>query len=381
VKKLLLRKIAGKLHLWFGLAAGIVIFIISITGSIYVFQQEISSLWYKDILYTDNTSGETLPVNTLWKNAQEALPNEEEIVQGYIYKNPRTTWSFLAYKYDPAALTYFGNFVYYKWVYVNPHNGRITGIIDYKYDFFNIIKYIHWSLLLKTEIGQPIIGWSTLIFVVMTITGIILWWPRNKNAVKQRLTLNFKGHWKRNNYNLHNVSGFYILFIVLIIAITGLVYAFTWMDNAIYFLATGSTQRPVQAAVSSELTGSQKKDPLQKAIEAAQQAFPEWESIFTSGIPDDSTGTIYVNVNMRKGTYYKTNELYFNKYDGELLKGEYYRKLTAGEKFIKMNYDIHVGAIGGLPTKILAFIVSLTAASLPVTGFLIWIGRRKKKKK
>jgi len=46
---------------------------------------------------------------------------------------------------------------------------------------------------------------------------------------------------------------------------------------------------------------------------------------------------------------------------------------------VAANYDIHVGAILGLPTKIIAFIVSLICASLPVTGFMIWWGRRKKK--
>ena len=42
-----------------------------------------------------------------------------------------------------------------------------------------------------------------------------------------------------------------------------------------------------------------------------------------------------------------------------------------------MNYDIHVGAIGGLTGKIIAFIVSLICASLPVTGFLVWWMKRR----
>lgn len=46
-----------------------------------------------------------------------------------------------------------------------------------------------------------------------------------------------------------------------------------------------------------------------------------------------------------------------------------------------MNYDLHVGSILGLPGKILAFFGALIGASLPVTGFLVWWGKRKKKKK
>jgi uncharacterized iron-regulated membrane protein len=58
-----------------------------------------------------------------------------------------------------------------------------------------------------------------------------------------------------------------------------------------------------------------------------------------------------------------------------------YRDKPAGEKFIGMNYDIHVGAILGWPTKILAFVASLVCATLPVTGFFIWWNRLKKNKK
>ncbi len=54
---------------------------------------------------------------------------------------------------------------------------------------------------------------------------------------------------------------------------------------------------------------------------------------------------------------------------------------NVSQKIMRMNYDVHVGAIAGLPGKILAFFLSAIIASLPVTGFLIWWGRRKKAKK
>jgi uncharacterized iron-regulated membrane protein len=46
-----------------------------------------------------------------------------------------------------------------------------------------------------------------------------------------------------------------------------------------------------------------------------------------------------------------------------------------------MNYDIHTGAILGLPGKFLAFFASLICASLPVTGVYVWWGRKNKAKK
>ena len=58
-----------------------------------------------------------------------------------------------------------------------------------------------------------------------------------------------------------------------------------------------------------------------------------------------------------------------------------FEEATVAEKIMRMNYDVHVGAIAGLPGKILAFFLSAIIASLPVTGFLIWWGRRNKAKK
>jgi len=46
-----------------------------------------------------------------------------------------------------------------------------------------------------------------------------------------------------------------------------------------------------------------------------------------------------------------------------------------------MKYDIHTGAILGLPGKLLAFFVSLICASLPVTGFIICLKKKGNQKK
>jgi uncharacterized iron-regulated membrane protein len=64
-----------------------------------------------------------------------------------------------------------------------------------------------------------------------------------------------------------------------------------------------------------------------------------------------------------------------------VLMGHFYLWLpTEIGQLLRMNYDIHTGAVIGLPGKILAFFASLIAASLPVTGFYIRWGRRKQSK-
>ena len=71
---------------------------------------------------------------------------------------------------------------------------------------------------------------------------------------------------------------------------------------------------------------------------------------------------------------------YFDRYSGKLLKYLPNAKKSMGLKLNDLNYDIHIGQALGLTGKIIAFLASLISASLPVTGFIIWLGKRKKSK-
>ena len=91
-------------------------------------------------------------------------------------------------------------------------------------------------------------------------------------------------------------------------------------------------------------------------------------------------------VNHKPGTYYNSDFYHYDQFTGKELPatGSYAGKFSEApfaDKLVRMNYDIHVGAVLGLPGKFLAFFASLIAASLPVTGFLIWKGRKKRKSK
>ncbi|MBN8855163.1 MAG: hypothetical protein BGO55_24850 [Sphingobacteriales bacterium 50-39] len=78
----------------------------------------------------------------------------------------------------------------------------------------------------------------------------------------------------------------------------------------------------------------------------------------------------------------KQNTLFLSPYNGRLLKADLYTNYNAYDKVARSNYDFHTGRIRalGIGSKIIYFLAALMAASLPVTGFLIWWGRRKKSK-
>ncbi|MFT3827992.1 MAG: PepSY-associated TM helix domain-containing protein [Chitinophagaceae bacterium] len=373
------KKLIGQVHLWLGLTSGIIVVLVSLTGCLFVFQKEISGIVFSKTFNVEPQQTR-LPLSVLQQNAQKAMGANKPINSVTTYKDPSKAWEFMAYKANDTAITYFGVMEHYESVFVNPHTGEITGKRNYKYDFFFIVKYLHWSLLLNTKYGQPVVGYATLIFVIMMITGLILWWPKkwNKANRKKSFRIKWDAKFKRINYDLHNVLGFYAMLIAMVIAFTGMVWAFQWFEKLVYVTAAGTSQKPESKVVKSDSLLVATSNPLDIAYAEAVKQFSDCKRIGISPAYGKE-GTIYMFGYRGKETYYDYDQLQFDQYSGKLLLRTNHQEHNRGERLIGMNYDIHVGAIGGLPGKILAFVISLICASLPITGFYIWWGRRHNK--
>lgn len=127
-------------------------------------------------------------------------------------------------------------------VYVNPYNGKVLKV-DKSIFFFFVMAHIHSSFL-AGKIGGWVVAVSTVVFVISCITGLILWWHRKwTRATRQAsFTVKWKARFKRLNYDLHNVFGFYSLVICLILGLTGLMIFFKPMMNAAIKISGGTTE-------------------------------------------------------------------------------------------------------------------------------------------
>src|SRR5690606_7812978 len=120
----------------------------------------------------------------------------------------------------------------YKLVYLNPYSGELLKYKDMNRDFFRIVLDGHFYLWLPHKIGQPVVASATLIFVIMMISGVILWWPSSKKTTKQRFKIKWNARWRRRNFDLHTVLGFYMTWVAVFLAFTGLVWGFQWFANS-----------------------------------------------------------------------------------------------------------------------------------------------------
>jgi len=385
-KKKTFKQWIGVAHLWLGLTSGLIVLFLSITGCIYVFSVEIQDWQREDAIYVPQVKESRIPLSTIWKGTKKALGDTIVMNDVHVYKDQAKSLEFHCYKAseNKDAFWYADAIDYYYKVYVDPYTGKVLAIYDEERDFFNIVKMLHWSFMINHPIGQQITGWATFIFVIMLITGVILWWPKNKAARKQRFWFQWKDStkWRRKNYDLHNIFGFYVASVAIIMAFTGMVWAFTWFQSLVYVVGSQSITPPVALAEKSKITDGSKDAAFDKAAEFTKLNYKDADA-FSIGKPADTatTGVIDVYIQQYPGKYYVYHSAQFDQYTGKLLKKRMHNEKNFGEKLITANYDIHVGAILGIPGKILVFIASFICMLLPISGFLIWWGRKKKTKK
>lgn len=378
-----IKKIIGKVHLWLGFTSGIIVFIIAVTGCLYAFQAEISELTQSAYRKVTPKKASYLPPTQIKEIAEKQLPGKHVHSVQYGHKDRAAVVTF--YNLEPA---------YYYAIYINPYSGEVLKVKNMDRDFFRIVLMGHYYLWLPEAVGQRIVIYSTIIFVVMMITGLILWWPRNKAAAKQRFSIKWSAAWRRKNYDLHNVLGFYMTWVAIIMAITGLVFGWQLLANAIYKGAGGEKSltytEPLSDTTKATLANfppppgeaGREPGPVDKLWLQMQQEHKDAETI-EMHFPAAANSSIEVAVNTDADTYWKSDYRFFDQYTMKELPVDHiygrFKDAKGADKLLRMNYDIHVGAILGLPGKILAFFASLIAASLPITGFMIWWGRRKKK--
>ena len=365
------KKITGKIHLWLGLSSGLVVLLLGITGCILAFEVEIRNL-SEQFRKVKVENKPYLPPSAVKAIAEKHLISKKALGIEYPGKGKAAVAAY----YDETD---------YELVFINPYNGKVLKHKNMTEDFFRIILDGHFYLWLPHHIGQPIAASATLVFLIMMITGLILWWPKSKAARKQRFSVKWTAKWRRKNYDLHNVLGFYMTWIAIFIAITGLVFGFQWFAKSLYWVTSaGDTMVEHKHPVSDTTKTASYSDIADHLWQEHLAGIKEKESlgIYFANL---STDPVEVVVNHRPGTYYNSDFYHYDQFTGKELPatGSYagkFKEAKLADKIVRMNYDIHVGAVLGIPGKLLAFFASLIAASLPVTGFIIWWGRKKKAK-
>lgn len=368
-----MKKIIGWLHLWLGIGSGLVVLTVALTGSILVFEKELEPRLSPTFSYVEvPANAKAAPLETL-TNTVFTRYNDYKLREIIIEPAASRSIIFNINKGKNDALS----------VAVNQYTGQIIKAVDEEGRFFAVVLNLHRYLCMGTA-GKVITGISCSIFLLMVITGIVLWWPK-RNSRKQRMRVKWNASWKRLNWDLHAVLGFYVHIIIFLVALTGLTWAYKWANDLIFYAFDGKPQKKMTA-------------PKTPALNTAPTAYLTHIMHSTDSILN-YTGPVRIRFAEKKNfverkdqaiTVIKRNDdaaidniastLYFDPGTGRLVQARLYENESRGMKVRRLVYPIHTGSLLGWPTKLLALVAALVAASLPVTGLYIWLNRKKKKK-
>jgi len=377
-----LKAISLWLHRWLGLASGLVVLVVSLSGCLVVFERELNDLVYagrRFVPAANATSADPMPPSVLFAAARAALPSAEYQSFYYTLEPQQPERAALLWAYDPKIENYWA-------AHLDQYTGRVLGTFlwhdDPLSDFFGWMQHLHTTLLMG-EVGRQVVSAATLVFLVILVSGLVLWWPRSRGAIRPALTLRFSAGAKRINYDVHNVLGFYAGWVLVIVAMTGLAWGYPVVRELTYRVVSGGTPRGSEQDFADRITPaspSASAAPLDRAFAAVWTANRDARTI-TVMQPIDSLAPLQLAVGDPGRADFPHTEYLFDPTSGRLVHKERWDDHNAGEKLEGMYWGLHTGSLYGLPTKIVAIAASSLAASLPVTGFLIWYPRWRRQRR
>ena len=364
------KKIASQLHLWLGISSGLVVFIVALTGSILVFEEELEPVIYPKFHVVEAPKDQSpLSLDKLRSIVTNTYPRQRIArIEIEPHADRTVIFDLVKGKKEKNVLS----------VAVNPYTAEITDTRRENESFFHIVLQLHRYLCLK-DTGKAITGVATIMFIVIMITGLVLWWPNRKQA-SQRFIIKWNAKFKRLNWDLHAVFGFYVLPFTFLIALTGLVWSYKWVNGMIFLTSDGKPQQKREAPANVGITDTTSTGTLAKIVTETHRLLPHPGRIQFTLPESDSLSITVSKVNGNASISNVVDFLYFDQSDGKLISKRLYDDETTGMKVRRLVFPIHTGSIWGWPTKVLALLVALITATLPVTGVVIWVGRKFKKK-
>jgi uncharacterized iron-regulated membrane protein len=420
-----IRKFFNDIHLWIGLASGIIVILICLSGTLYVFNTELREMASPELYKVKHDNGaKPIPIEDLIAKVKASTGGKVASVK--ISADANISYQFMVRlkekgegkkgaekgehkaegksaekgkkpekgKEGPGGGKRPSAFA------VNQYTGKILGNISESKtataSFMQTMFSLHrWLLLDKIEkpligelenrkLGSYISGTATILFTLGVITGMVIWFPQKIRAWKQGLKVKWSGSWKRKNHDLHNSLGFYACIFLFLMGITGPQWSFPWYREALK--KTLGTYRPEDFEApkdpESKLTLAGAK-PLNIAdyILAADRALP-YKGDYSVSLPKDSTSAIAITKN-KTGFFAPSagDKLLLDQYTASVLKTEIFKDKPFNERVSNSIKALHLGDVYGMFTKIIYFFACLIATSLPITGTIIWLNKLKKKNK
>lgn len=368
------RKVWLTIHLWIGLAVGLFLSLIGVTGSALVFFHEIDG-WLTPALSIADAPPQG---RAGWRTLEDitaaainAVPGEPTGFFVYYPNHPRKAfWFFFPLRAMEGAPPDVVN------VFVDPHTATVTGARlhysgrnPFENSLTGFLFKLHYALLMRDH-GMAIVGVLAIIALISTVTGIVLWWPRN-GKWRNAFTLKWPARAARLNYDIHRLVGMFFLPVALAVIVSGVSFNLPEQFNAIVEAFSPITK--IERLRSAH--GTEGPPPLDEAFAAAASRFPDGRTESFSLLGPD--GPYVFNQMFPIGWGLEGRRtIYIARYGGDVL---HVKDPLAGDGdgFIQWQWPLHSGYVFGWPGRIVVCLFGLSWPLLFATGVLRWLQKRR----
>jgi uncharacterized iron-regulated membrane protein len=314
-----LRKAIFQIHLWTGIAMGLYVVAISVSGSALFFRSALNEATpgRKVIAGT----GPLLTKAELIAAARRAYPDYEasNVATG---TTPGREVEITLERGTKRKVRVF-----------DPYTGRDLGeAVPYSLQIMSWMLSLHVNLL-SGPTGRIVNGVCAILLTLLSLTGAVIWWPGIKNW-RRSLTINLRANWKRINWDLHSAVGFW-----------SFAFFFMWSFTGIYLVFPAPFETTINRFA-----------PL------------EYYRLFTQGsepsVPFVNTSQTAAIVRVADGPPEKKRK-----------RRRPQIHYSGGDQIIRTLLGAHFGNFGGMGIRILWAAIGLTPPFLFVTGALMWWNR------
>ena len=365
------KKTLFQLHWFFGITAGLILALMGITGATVSFQDELLNLLNPSVLKVEKLDSGTL--------APAELVRRVEATEG---KQVSMLW--VGVDSDSAARIFFtpppgerrGQLRY-----VDPYTGTYQGDASGQ-GFFDLMLQLH-RFLAMGQTGRQITGACTLMLIFFCLSGLYLRWPRQALNWRAWLTLDWAKKGRSFNWDLHSVAGTWCMIFYLLAALTGLSWSYEWYNKGLQKLFSDSPNSQQRKGGRGQ-PGPAGPAPVADydAIWATiQQAAGPQLSLYNVRMPPvaGQPATVFY---LRSDSPHERafNQIVLDPVTGVIKQHQRYADKSYKAQLLTSIYALHVGSYWGLPGRILVTIASLSMPLFFITGWLLYLDRRRKKR-
>ena len=382
-----MKKLFRKIHLWLSVPFGILITLICFSGAMLVYEKEITEWCRPDLYFVQTVKEVPLPMEELME-AVAATPPEGTSITG-VTISPDSQRAYQVSLSQPRRAS----------LYVDQYTGEVKGG-NVRLPFFDAMFRLHRWLMGSAQsasggmsVGKFLVGLSTLLLVIILLTGILMWLTNRRKPLTKSLTISFTKGWPRFWHDLHVAGGIYATILLLAMSLTGLTWSFGWYRTGFYSLFGVEASSEGGHGHGGGSQGSQGENSRRdRARGEGRQGrgghrshhspYAHWQEVYET-LADSHPG--YRQITLGAGTAsvvpkgrnsLRAGDTFtFDTRSGKLTDSKSYADQPRSTKLHGWIYTWHVGSWGGAITRLLTFLSALIGATLPLTGYYLWIRR------